>query len=1111
MRSGGEAALTEPENAPQRRSQRSRPQGPQGLGTRPQEPRCQASEICQRTDLQALCFCPSTGASPDRPAGAGFPEASHRPAQLRLVRLAPGWAGSLSSRRDRSRVRRQRASGQQTGPRRSRPLLAAPASEQMASVLWVALVLLRRPPPPPARLWPACSDTPRLAACCGLPAEPASGTAHPAVLEPGGPARARWIQEGGVRPAGPCPAPAHQPQHRPGEGSWCRAELLRPSQPRTGLLTPGPGDSRTLSPLGPNSRPAQPSGSRSETGRRPHSPALPPLALRLPPRVVLLGRPASAPETRVSSAAWASLDVPSLQARGWAEARPVRLVSDALLASRRGMEGVVDSGTQTDAVVVLSLAQAAVLGLVSENELFGATISAEAFYPDLGPGLSGAAVGEPGPPGPDIYQLACNGRALEEPAEEEVLEVEAAFEKHTRRKTRPPVRLVPKVKFEKAEEEAEEVYEVSVPGGERGAGPAEAPGEVAGGGGCEPLVQSSSVKMIDLSAFSRKPRTLRPLPRAPRPELDLAPFDPHFPDPARNGFPEPSLALPGPEALPAECGFEPPALAPLGGPEAPALGSPEPVKPEQGFVWQEAGEFEADAAGSTVERHKKAQLDRLDINVQIDDSYLVEAGDRQKRWQCRMCEKSYTSKYNLVTHILGHNGIKPHSCPHCSKLFKQPSHLQTHLLTHQGTRPHKCQVCQKAFTQTSHLKRHMLLHSEVKPYSCHFCGRGFAYPSELKAHEVKHESGRCHVCVECGLDFSTLTQLKRHLASHQGPTLYQCLDCSKSFHYRSQLQNHMLKHQNVRPFVCTECGMEFSQIHHLKQHSLTHKVSPGLAPGRGRALLSPRRGRCPRWTHPGWRSARCRPLRPCWPALPAAGGARGAAAPCLGCANREGPRRSAACVCVLGQGESGGGLQTLACPRRPSRTEVHRLGPARCPPQGVKEFKCEVCGREFTLQANMKRHMLIHTSVRPYQCHICFKTFVQKQTLKTHMIVHSPVKPFKCKVCGKSFNRMYNLLGHMHLHAGSKPFKCPYCSSKFNLKGNLSRHMKVKHGVMDIGPDSQDPMMELTGTDPAELDSQQEMEDFEENAYAYTGVDGGAEASVLTEQAMKEMAYYNVL
>lgn len=109
-------------------------------------------------------------------------------------------------------------------------------------------------------------------------------------------------------------------------------------------------------------------------------------------------------------------------------------------------------------------------------------------------------------------------------------------------------------------------------------------------------------------------------------------------------------------------------------------------------------------------------------------------------------------------------------------------------------------------------------------------------------------------------------------------------------------------------------------------------------------------------------------------------------------------------------------LQSLSSPHpqplhcaglRPGWCVPSAWGSAQAPPlglqlshpwQGVKEFKCEVCGREFTLQANMKRHMLIHTSVRPYQCHICFKTFVQKQTLKTHMIVHSPVKPFKCKV-----------------------------------------------------------------------------------------------------------------
>ncbi|XP_077318625.1 zinc finger protein 366 isoform X2 [Lithobates pipiens] len=219
----------------------------------------------------------------------------------------------------------------------------------------------------------------------------------------------------------------------------------------------------------------------------------------------------------------------------------------------------------------------------------------------------------------------------------------------------------------------------------------------------------------------------------------------------------------------------------------------------------------------------KQTVERVDINIQIDDSFYVEVGD-QKRWKCPMCEKSYTSKYNLVTHILGHNGIKPHSCAHCGKLFKQLSHLHTHMLTHQGTRPHKCQVCNKAFTQTSHLKRHMMQHSDVKPYNCRICGRGFAYPSELKVHEAKHESGRENICVECGLDFPTLVQLKRHLTVHRGPVQYNCTECDKTFQYPSQLQNHMMKHKDIRPYICSECGMEFVQPHHLKQHSLTHKL-----------------------------------------------------------------------------------------------------------------------------------------------------------------------------------------------------------------------------------------------------------------------------------------------
>lgn len=100
----------------------------------------------------------------------------------------------------------------------------------------------------------------------------------------------------------------------------------------------------------------------------------------------------------------------------------------------------------------------------------------------------------------------------------------------------------------------------------------------------------------------------------------------------------------------------------------------------------------------------------------------------------------------------------------------------------------------------------------------------------------------------------------------------------------------------------------------------------------------------------------------------------------------------------------------------------------------------------------------------------------------------------------------------MHLHAGYKPFKCPYCSSKFNLKGNLSRHMKVKHGVMDITLENQDHMMELPDTEGNDMDSQQEMEDYEENSYEYSEADNVTEDnSSPTDQSLKEMVYYNVL
>ncbi|CAL1604222.1 unnamed protein product [Knipowitschia caucasica] len=629
------------------------------------------------------------------------------------------------------------------------------------------------------------------------------------------------------------------------------------------------------------------------------------------------------------------------------------------------MARMVDTGTQTDPVVVLSLAQAAVLGLISQNEVFGATIAPNGFY-----------TGEPKEsPAPTVdgvdYEytdqlIGANGDYLGDNLGEDGQMQPSCSQR--RWQQGPPQHQDVKMVIPDRH---------SLPVGDG----TPIKGEVVS------TVMPSCVHMLNNMA-----------PRGGLIQVDPAALRVHNKDcvecerdvSTRQQQPQQQQQVPvhvhPPPGPVSHRGAEPPAHRGLQAPRP--MGAHGQVAGEEGdgvehqpnnmmkpaqqeetissyFQSSEVGSYDSNEMGISGEyedsgqnmmwtdgsgggQHQPPQqpqnprrqggrrVDRLDINIQIDESYCVDVGDGLKRWKCRMCDKSYTSKYNLVTHILGHSGIKPHACPNCGKLFKQPSHLQTHLLTHQGTRPHKCTVCKKGFTQTSHLKRHMLQHTDVKPYSCRFCRRGFAYPSELRAHEVKHERGRCHVCSQCSMEFPTYAHLKRHQTSHQGPHTFQCTECNKSFAYRSQLQNHTLKHQSPRPYSCSQCGLEFVQLNHLRQHSLTHK---------------------------GMKGHKCEVC------------------------SRE---------------------FTLSANLK-RHMLIHN---------SVRPFQCHVCFKSFIQKQTLKTHMIVHLPVKPFKCKVCGKSFNRMYNLLGHMHLHAGSKPFKCPYCSSKFNLKGNLSRHMKVKHG---------------------------------------------------------------------------------------------
>ncbi|KAJ1540647.1 hypothetical protein HK096_010768 [Nowakowskiella sp. JEL0078] len=88
------------------------------------------------------------------------------------------------------------------------------------------------------------------------------------------------------------------------------------------------------------------------------------------------------------------------------------------------------------------------------------------------------------------------------------------------------------------------------------------------------------------------------------------------------------------------------------------------------------------------------------------------SGTLLKQYPCDQigCYKSYTRKYNLISHQLSsHSHIRPYTCRvfGCSASFSRPHDLRRHTqCIHSSYRPFKCQACNMSFARSDALKRH---------------------------------------------------------------------------------------------------------------------------------------------------------------------------------------------------------------------------------------------------------------------------------------------------------------------------------------------------------------------------------------------------------------------
>lgn len=186
---------------------------------------------------------------------------------------------------------------------------------------------------------------------------------------------------------------------------------------------------------------------------------------------------------------------------------------------------------------------------------------------------------------------------------------------------------------------------------------------------------------------------------------------------------------------------------------------------------------------------------------------------------CSVCNKPFSSAYQLKRHTKSHTGEKPHTCSVCQRSFSESSHLKVHSQIHSGDKPHSCVYCQKSFIRNADLKSHVRIHTGEKPYECNQCDRKFTRSHHLGTHLLTHgdlakpvetsNNALLYECVKCLKRFATKAGLSKHnqihLASAYGTRPFKCAICPKTFTYSHGLSRHARTHYQTRLYYCHLC------------------------------------------------------------------------------------------------------------------------------------------------------------------------------------------------------------------------------------------------------------------------------------------------------------------
>ncbi|XP_046971413.1 zinc finger protein 585B-like isoform X3 [Vanessa cardui] len=138
---------------------------------------------------------------------------------------------------------------------------------------------------------------------------------------------------------------------------------------------------------------------------------------------------------------------------------------------------------------------------------------------------------------------------------------------------------------------------------------------------------------------------------------------------------------------------------------------------------------------------------------------------------CPECNKSFSNKYNMLTHMKTHTSELSTSkfmCIKCNKTYKSRGSLTYHQrVVHEGVLPFLCSMCGEAFPSRTARDTHARIHTGAKPFTCDYCNKSYRAQNTLSRHIDMHLNIRNYECHLCPKKFRKRTHLDYHLKTHE--------------------------------------------------------------------------------------------------------------------------------------------------------------------------------------------------------------------------------------------------------------------------------------------------------------------------------------------------------